>query len=118
MNEAEQWEKVIRKLLYDTETKDVTWKREPRPDREDVVGFAYSTLVKDKRVLVYEYQYRHYVEEEVWDTQNDIAVELISDDGTLEWRLPGVSSRHELLDAIRQQTSGAQEFAAGYLNNW
>jgi hypothetical protein len=115
MSDSEQWEKVLTKLLEETKTGDISWSAVSRPNREDIVGFAYAASVKNKRLFVYEYRYRHYSDENEWEYQTDIAVELVSPDGTLEWRIPPSRARHQLLEAIREKTSGAEDFLVEYL---
>lgn len=115
MSEKEKWEKVLAKLVADTKSGEVEWARATRPNREAIVGFGYVASVSNTRLMVYEYEYRHYLEEEVWETQSDVAVEFVSLDGTLEWKVPPVPQRFALLEEVRLQTSGALDFANEYL---
>src|SRR3569833_625779 len=115
MNETEEWEKVLKKLASQTDTGDVTWQVFSRPVRENLVGYVYMAEVKNKKIVIYEYSYRHYADEDVWEDLTDVAVEFVSHDGTLEWRIPAAPARHELLNAVRKATAGAGDFLAEFL---
>jgi hypothetical protein len=116
MNDDVRWERVVTKLTADTEAGKIRWLSARPSDRENVLGWIYTADIEDKHLYLYEYQYRYYDDENRWEWVQEVAVELVSSTGVLEWRLPTKGrDAYDLLNVVRKQTAGAHEFADKYL---
>lgn len=115
------WNEVVSKLAVDTERNVVRWVpvRDHGPDMLPlVVGVAYVSEVKGKRIRVYEYQYPSSWDEDgaVLETTSDVAIEFIDQVvNRLEYRIPSTESRWKLLESIRLQASQVPEFVNAFL---
>lgn len=83
--------------------------------RENVVGAIYSGVVLGRALFVYECRYKDYTDEDHYELVPDIAIEFVDEKGALQWAWPKTPYRFQLLDAIRYQVSGADEFLKGFL---
>jgi hypothetical protein len=116
MNDKE-WEPVVEKLIEQTISGKVQWWPESKLDevRENVVGDGYCAEVMGRRIAAYEFRYKRYSDEDLWEWDEDVAVEFVDADCKLLWRWPGVSNRYRLVDAIRYQHANAKQFANEFL---
>lgn len=121
MNNEEKWTAALQKLTKLTAQGAIEWDTIPfdrvpdaKPDR--LIGKYYTATHQNRRFLVYEFTYPYYVSEtDSYVQTNDIRIQLIDDDFNLEFRIPEVEARWNLLEAIRSQTAGADEFLDNFL---
>lgn len=117
MASDEDWTLAVKKLIALTESGELTWERcpHPPPRTEDIQGEAFLGVVETRMILVYEYRYRQFVDEEryVWET--DVAIEFVNDEVQIQWRWPVTPHNWRLLDAIRSQVAQAPEFLRSFL---
>lgn len=114
--DATRWDEAVVRLIELTNGGQLTWQRS-NVGRENTVGGVYLTEHNNKRIIVYEYRYRYYRDEDDWTWLEDVAIEFVDSDGNSEWRWPAVTLRHELLDRVRYTISGAEDFLHGLLGN-
>ena len=113
MPTEDNWNEAARRLTVLTELGAVSWddNRWSPTIRDGVVGDGvYGALYTNKWLMVYEYRYKAYIDEDRWDWQNDVAVEFVNEHGDLQWRWPKIPYRIRLLDAIRCKAAGADSF--------
>lgn len=111
-----KWELAIDKLLEMTKAGSLKWRRAQNVGREDLVGDVYESFVQDRRIVIWEYRYQAFTDEDQWHWDNDVAIEFVDKEGDVEWRWPETPSRWGLLDAIRYQLVGGDEFLKQLLN--
>jgi hypothetical protein len=114
------YDKIVEKLARDTAQGDVKWSVVPYGaiDRNNVVGLVYQASVKGQDIVVYEYRYKHYDDQENWEYEREVAIEFTIGGGyALELRFPPTRARWSLLENIRAQASGAEDFARKFLTN-
>lgn len=119
MPNEEKWTEVITKLTEQTEAGQVNWQQgSPFGPvvRENDIRDVYSAPVQGRWVLVYEYTYRSYSDEDVWTLENEVSIEFIDTEGKLQWKWPKLAGRWQLIEAIRYRISGAHEFLQGFLH--
>ncbi|MGC4090881.1 MAG: hypothetical protein QM756_24015 [Polyangiaceae bacterium] len=107
----ERWTKVIEKLMSKTEQGKIEWSECGSSIRDNVIGIPYAADVENKHILIYEYQYKNYDDENDFYWASGVAVEFVDNQLNLAWRLPQTDNRRQLLEAVRRQASGADEFA-------
>lgn len=128
-SDESKWEKVVARMLELTKGGRLEWevagKLQPK---DEVLGQAYVTRYNKWQVVVYEYRYRYVVEPHASltitlarrmasesEVLQDVAIIFIDYDGRESWRLPTVPGRWNLLQAVRDKLSGADDFAARIL---
>jgi hypothetical protein len=111
------WDPAVEKLIEHTLSNRITWNPHPglSSQRDEVKGEVYTARVQERLVAVYEYRFRSYDDLDAWDWTDDVAIEFITHDGTLEWRWPQSAHRWRLLDSIRYQRSQAGSFLESFL---
>lgn len=118
MRDADQWNTAAQRLTILTERGSLKWIDNlwPLEIREAVVGDAvYGATFKNKFLMVYEYSYRAYSDEDNFEWAKDVAIEFVDHQGNLQWQWPKVPYRIRLLDAIRCKVSGATDFLESLL---
>jgi hypothetical protein len=117
MMTAKSWDSATDKLIELTESGRIRWEpAHQMPSASDhgnaseLVGPAYVATVEEKRVAVYEYRYRLYTDADEWHWSTEIAVGFVDNNDQMEWEWPSPRRRSALLDAIRYQQSGAEQF--------
>jgi hypothetical protein len=85
--------------------------------RDDVNGWIYSTYLNGRHIIVYEYAYKCFTDEDTWHWDTEVAIEFVDGDGRLEWQWPVTPSRFQLLDAVRRSAHGAEEFLEDFLED-
>ena len=116
---ADKWELAVAKLVALTEKGQLKWDQDYRFEdlRPEiaVVSPGFSTVIDGKYVAAYEYRFKQYDDDANWNWETDVRVEFISDTGKLEWQWPGTPSRFRLMDSIRMQFAGAEQFLEHFL---
>lgn len=116
INDVAQWSKFVAKLCDDTNEKRLLWE-ESQSFRPDMVGHLYVTYVGGKAIGVYRYRYG---EDDEYSTisrvTEDVAIEMVNNDGDRLWTLPQIAERFRLIDLIEYNAAGAEEMLKNYLN--
>ena len=117
MSSDQEWAPAVKKLVALTESGELTWNRcvELPPRAEDVQGDAFQTDVRGREIVVYEYRFRNFVDEDKYVWETDVAVEFVDHEGRVQWRWPSTPYHRHLLDAIRGQVARAPEFLREFL---
>ena len=119
MPDETKWTDALAKLIKKTEAGEVKWGPSPLPAliREDAVGgVIYFTAIQGRGLIVYEYTYKSYsVDVDSWIDDREVSIEFVDTAGNLQWRWPKLDQRSQLLDAIRYQLAGANEFLERFL---
>ncbi len=114
------WDSAIEKLIALTKDGELRWESNSdfraRGD-DEISGVAFEAEVKGRRILVYEYQYRHYTDVDEWDWATSIAIEFVDAHDNLEYSWQGrLGNRRQLLDAIRFQAANISDFLEEFLH--
>jgi len=117
MQTDEMWEQAINKLVSVTCSGSLEWQiDEPISSPAGAVtGHVYTSYVQGRKLAVYEFRYRYFTDEDEWELVPDVAIDFVTEDGTLEYRWPKLGPRWTLIDAIRRSVSGADEFLESFL---
>lgn len=120
MPNNDDWEGAVKKLLTLTESEKLNWSTVFGLDqqRENVVGDGFVADVEKRSILVYEYRFKAYADEDTWSWEEEVAIELVEFRGDKyhsEWRWPTTRYGWRLLDAIRCQRARAPEFLRAFL---
>lgn len=120
MSDGEKWDRALRKLIALTRDGSLIWNPNsvPRDSRDEVQGEGiYATVLQERHLIVYEYRFRNYTDEDTWTWDTEVAVEFVDGEGNLQWPWPALPGRFQLLDAIRYQAAGAGEFLEEFLSD-
>jgi hypothetical protein len=101
--------KAVQRLTDLTRKGKLVWSETStlRSRREAVVGKVYTATYEGDRFAVYESRYKYYLDEDVWEWQPQVNIELIDEEGTLDWAWPENPEGWQLLEAVRFASSGA-----------
>ena len=114
-------ERFVSKLIKDTKNAVIKWNDNSNraivlPSSERAISKIYTTDVNEKKMRIYEYQLKHYTDEDEWDWIERIRLELIdSDDATL-YEFSYDFSLYKLFNAVRKANSGVDDFMKQFLN--
>ena len=112
-----KWTVMVDQLVYETREKKLPWSnfrpgtRIGGPETADVKGLVYEATYLGRTLFVFEYEYRHYTDEDRFFTETDVAIELLAKNSSSRWRLPAAPKRYILLDEIRKLSAEADDFA-------
>ena len=81
----------------------------------DFVGPAYLTDVDGKKVAIYEYRFQSFTDADEWHWDTGVTIEFVDQNYEPEWVWPSAKGRFGLLDAVRYQTSAADDFLNRFL---
>lgn len=84
---------------------------------EKLIGNAYFTKVNDKRLRCYQYESRHYYDEEQFDWVPHYRLEFVDGNGKMEWQFPEESVIADLYESIQFKVSGASDFFTSFLED-
>ena len=117
---ANEWNEAAKRLIELTESGQMRWEQNRdlcrrREKDEEFVGPAYVTEYGGKRIAVYEYRYKQWLDAEKWDWERDVAVEFVDENFESEWTWPAPQRRGALLESIQYQTSHARQFLQAIL---
>ncbi|MBF8151564.1 hypothetical protein ITJ86_16805 [Winogradskyella sp. F6397] len=82
---------------------------------ERLIGTAYVTKVKEKHFRCYQYESRHYYDEDQFDWVPHYRLEFVDGNGKLEWQFPEESAIEDLYESIQFKISGASDFFSSFL---
>ncbi len=114
-------ERFISKLTQDTKKGEINWDDESNrklilPSTERVISKVYTTQIGEKNLRVYEYQIKHYKDEDEWDWVDRVRLELFDEDGATLFEFSYDYSLYKLFNAVRKANSGVDDFMKGFLN--
>ncbi len=116
INDEEQWGTFVDKLTAETRNGRIAWK-EGVTERDDANGPVFlAEILKQKYVVAYRYEYTQCLDEDRFDTQEDVAIELAGEDGERLWRLPEVYARHALMDVVEYKNARADAILEAFLS--
>jgi len=104
------WGKAVAKLVDKTNSNEIIWIENPKLERENLVGTAYTGGAYGRGLAVYEYKYRYYTDAEEYEWREAVAIEFVRPGGAPEWKWPELPVSWQLLDAVRAQVARAGEF--------
>lgn len=109
MNDTRKWTAFCDRLIRKTADGEIKWHDwAHRIGRPDARSPLFVAEFKSWRILIYKYSYKYFHDEERYDWDEEIAMELIDSDGRNEWTFPKVPNRHQLLDRIQYLNSGVE----------
>lgn len=115
INSLKKWEEVCKRLIertIDTSESRLVWEiwDEDRLVRPDAVSPFYVANFEDWYILVYKHYYEHVDIEDGVEAGVDVAIELIDAKGKIQWQVPKVPSRFQLIDRIQYLCSNVDRF--------
>lgn len=122
MSGREKWDHAVQKLITLTNKGELEWHQDLEAQQRghsDVrpVGAAYCTVVAKRSLRVYEYAYDDDSSSSGDEEETtDVAIEFTNGPEVL-WRWPQTLHRWELLETVRGQVAGADEFLEQFLGS-
>lgn len=121
MSDREKWDHAVQKLIALTDKGEVKWQQYPvtegrQRDDTEIIGAAYSTVVTGRMICVYEYAFAGSSSSGDDEDTTDVAIEFVEGPKLL-WRWPQTLHRWELLETVRGQVAGANEFLETFLTS-
>lgn len=114
MSDDDRWERIVGELVDKTRAGDLVWKASPAAKREDATSDIYEARVLDRDVVLYEYKYQYYIDEDEWHWVREVAIEFTEPLTDHTWRWPRTGKHYELLEAVKRQAFRADEFADAF----
>jgi hypothetical protein len=118
INDIRKWSEFCERLIAKTASGDLEWEdwggRIGRPDARSPLFVA---RYKAWRILIFKYSYKYFYDEERFDWDEEVAMELIDDTGKNEWTFPKVPNRYQLLDRIQFNHSDVQSLLDDVLSD-
>ena len=109
INDTKQWEQFCEKLIQKTQAQNLEWEDwSDHIGRPDSRSPLFVATYKDWHILIYKFAYKYFHDEEQYDWEQDVTIELIKQDGKTDWTLPKVPSRHALLDLVQFQNANVE----------
>lgn len=114
-------ERFVSKLIKDTKNETILWEDIPNnklelPSSERPISKVYTTEVNNKRLRIYEYQFKHYTDEDEWDWIERVRLELIDEEHATLFNFNYDYSLYKLFNAVRKANSGVDDFMKEFLN--
>jgi|688.fasta_scaffold187054_5 hypothetical protein len=118
INDVRKWTEFCERLIAKTASGDLKWKdwghKIGRPEaRSPLFVATYKTW----RILVFKYAYKYFHDEDRYDWDEEVGMELIDDAGKNEWTFPKVPNRYQLLDRIQFNHSDVQSLLDDVLSD-
>lgn len=109
INDTMQWQRFCEKLIHMSESDQLKWEDwSERISRPNSRSPLFVASYKNWHILIYQFAHKYFHDEEHFDWEEDVAIELIKPDGRTEWTLPKVPSRYRLLDSIQYQNANVE----------
>jgi len=109
MNDSKKWEAFCEKLIEMSRDHNIAWEdRSEHIKRPDSISPLFVAEYKEWHILIYKYSYKYFYDEEQFDWQEDVLIELIQEDGKTKWTLPKTPSRYELLEIVQFQNANVE----------
>jgi hypothetical protein len=118
MKLSTDWEKAIDKLTRETVNGSIVWGTSIPFDRPNqVIPPVYWANVCGHLIAVYEYLYREYEDVENYSENKQMVIEFVTEKGLclFRWSYFDYTKYWQLISAIRQQVSKANEFLNKFL---
>ena len=114
-------ERFISKLIRDTKKGEIEWTDQSNnmpvlSGNEKVISKVYTCKISGKNLRIYELQVKHYRDEDIWEWDEIVRLELCDDDGVSLYVFGHYYSLYKLFNAIRKSNSGVDDFMKGFLN--
>jgi len=117
INDERKWSRFVEKLHADTLQRRIEWQDiTNHVERDNLDGPVFlAQILPEKYVVVYQYRYQYWTDEDQFFWETETAIELADAGGQCLWRLPGVRGRAALLDAVCYVVSDAEDTFNEYL---
>jgi hypothetical protein len=115
---------AIARLIDQTQDSQLKWQGQACKPTDDIVAgkeilvdIVYQAEKDDRLIRLYEYKYRHYVDEDEYFWSRDIALELSDVTKKSWWRFPSHSAIKDLFEAVQFQIVGADQFIKNLISD-
>ncbi|MGH1519871.1 hypothetical protein [Chryseobacterium sp. JK1] len=106
-------------LIKKTNNKEIIWQivnhQISLPYEEKITSKIYKTTIQGKHFRLFEYQYKHYTDEDEWLWVQRKKIELIDNENEKLYEFNYEYSINDLFDAVTRQTSGIEDFLNDFL---
>ena len=119
INDEKKWAAFVEKLISATQEGKIKWEDFcQKTNRERVIGSIFvATIVANKFVAVYRYTYDYYTDVDEYTEHEEIAIELVDNNGEKLWRLPNVNQRYSLIDLLEFKSADADRTFEAFIND-
>lgn len=110
----------IVKLTKETLRKNIKWNDKQNkglvlPHEERATSKLYITTIDEKKLRIYEFQYKHYVDEDEWLWNQRVRLEMIDANEEKIYEFGYNYSLNDLFNAVTKSNSGVDEFLDKFL---
>lgn len=85
------------------------------PNDEKITSKIYTTTILDKNFRLYEYQYKHYIDEDEWLWNKRKSFEVIDQSNNRLYEFEYDYSLNDLFESVTRKTSGIDDFLGNFL---
>ena len=102
INNTKKWQLFCERLIQKTQNDQVSWEDwSEHILRDDSQSAMFVATYEDWNILIYRNKYKAYDEYGDSHMIDDIAMEIVDEDGTTEWLIPKVPARTTLFDHVQ-----------------
>lgn len=106
-------------LIKQTNNEEIIWNivqhRIELPHDEKITSKIYKATILNKNFRLYEYQYKHYVDEDKWIWNQRKRLEIIDQSNERLYEFEYDYSLNDLFDSVTRKTSGIDDFLKNFL---
>jgi hypothetical protein len=115
MKEESKFIKAIAKLIQLTQDGDLKWSinkntKQITEGTNNIIDVVYTAHEENEHLRLYEMKFKNWLEEDTFEWDNQAFLEIIDELGNAIWTFPSNRTLWDLLEAVRYQTSGVDDF--------
>ncbi len=112
---------LILALIKKTNNNEIEWEivnhQIDLPHDEKITSKIYKTSILEKALRLYEFQYKHYIDEDEWLWNQRKRLEIIDQSNERLYEFDYDYSLSDLFDAVSRVTSGIDNFIESFLGD-
>ncbi|MBX9788126.1 MAG: hypothetical protein K2Y37_04365 [Pirellulales bacterium] len=118
INDTRVWQRVVERLVSMTSAGELDWEDwSDKTHRPNATSPLYVAEYKQWDILIYRTKEKYYYDEDVFEWQFDVSMEIVEDSGAIKWTLPKVPARNQLIDYIEYKRAHVDQLVNDLLNS-
>lgn len=115
MSEKDKFVRIVAHLNQLTQENTLKWSSVSNPDdldlgRDKSVGAVFETTYKNKKLRVYEEQYKYWTDEDSFSWSTRIVLAFVGSSDNNSWEFPNIAGLYDLLESVRYQSADVDNF--------
>ncbi len=115
MSEKDNFVRIVAHLNQLTQENTLKWSSVFNPDNLDLgrdksVGAVFETTYKNKKLRIYEEQYKYWTDEDSFSWSTRIVLAFVDSSDNNAWEFPNIAGLYDLLESVRYQSADVDKF--------